>query len=253
MKKLLFAVPLILLLAAACNSSKQISSNQTPTQTNQSPTSVNQNIGGPVSPDSTSSTKPTTAGSTSPFDNPNFDVNSLSTITAIPSVDTSTWKTYTNTKLGFQFKYPVDWIIDNLDDTDSINNLYIKKANYNYDVGDGDAQAEPIIGLMARPQNQAPTNALGFLQLFNSERGGGWQSSDISGFKSEVINGQNTYHITHPSEPAPPSDETFFYHNNYEFVVSGDSLPNDVYKDGITGLKVMEIARGVVTTLKFTK
>lgn len=72
MKRLLFSVPLILLLATACNK--------------QSVSQPNQQINNPPPPQQTGQTSQT------------ID-------------ETANWKTYTNTQYGFEFKYPKEYVI----------------------------------------------------------------------------------------------------------------------------------------------
>ena len=76
MKKLSLIVPIIVFLAAGCNSVSQPQAQNTP-----------------------SNTQPTLPAKT--------QTNSVS------QVSTTGWQTYTNTQFGFEFKYPADWKIVN--------------------------------------------------------------------------------------------------------------------------------------------
>ena len=85
MKKLLLALPIVLLLAAGCDSSQQVANQNTV------PTPVVQN--------------------TNPAPNPS------TTPTANPTPTQSSWKTYTNNRVGYQFEYPTSGLKLALDET----------------------------------------------------------------------------------------------------------------------------------------
>ncbi len=85
MKKLLFAFPIVTLLAAGCNSSQQ-ATNQIPAQS-----SVSQN----TNPTPTHSPIPTPTPTPTPATTQNQ---------AVPA----NWATYTSSDLGLSFKYPTD-------------------------------------------------------------------------------------------------------------------------------------------------
>ena len=56
----------------------------------------------------------------------------LSTFKFIEPVDTSTWKTYTNTKYGFEFKYPEDWEIKESTWSDTSYVVEIEDKNHSF-------------------------------------------------------------------------------------------------------------------------
>lgn len=91
MKKLLFAFPIVALLAAGCNSSQQTTEQNPPAQQTQ-----------------TEQTQQQTAQNPAPSPTP----------TPTPSQsDIAAWKTYTSVKYGYQFKYPTNWYFE-VGDTD---------------------------------------------------------------------------------------------------------------------------------------
>ena len=102
MKKLLIILPILALMAAACNA--------TPKTAN---------------PTSTPAQNSITDDTSTPSNNPPTSQPPTST----GKVDISNWKTYTNTKHGFELKYPANSTVEPASQSDT-NTEYIRIQNY---------------------------------------------------------------------------------------------------------------------------
>lgn len=228
MKKILLISFLGLLVAAGCN---KVAQNQ----------SVNE--GQSINPPASNSTSTSNS-----FDG--FDTSTLPKPGQVKAADTAGWKTYTSTEFGFQFKYPSTWTIRDLGSPKDGLYLNIEEPDSsipNPPIGDSSA---PSIGFLVNPKNLMPTTANEFLNDENSKHTGNLKTTDIKGFSINTINGNTAYHII-----VGNNNDTFFYHNNYEFDISSSFANNNDIEgpNGQTGAQLLQIAQGMIYTLKFAK
>jgi hypothetical protein len=119
MKKLLFALPVAVLLAAGCNSNQPAVENQ-PNNTQQT---QNQQTTPPSA--NTQATPPAQ--------------QTASTSTPTLTDKTANWKVYTSGQYNYSFKYPSDWALtDNGSTMDDVNKILslinVNKGKQNFDV-----------------------------------------------------------------------------------------------------------------------
>jgi len=154
------------------------------------------------------------------------------------SVDTSTWKAYTNAVYGFEFKYPsTGW---------SRTGASIKYIAAGQCSTEGDC-IQPIITVGIETKQNPPASSADFIKF--EEQKFGILDLDVLGFEQEKINGVGGYHIQWTSAPVY-QDDVVIFHNGYEFTISHNFEPGS---SGALGTIVAQTAEGLVSTFQFTK
>jgi len=208
MKKILFALPVILLLAAGCNSSPQTST--------QTQTSVAQN------------------------QTPNPTPSPTSTVTPATTTTADGWLTCDNTLGHFEYSYPANWILA-IGGTQPIkvscghqgNGATITTDISNITVPQDQSQAHPTVNTIHvsifNPYNHYNSSD----DYFNNDKDIPWQSKP---FKTTTMDGEKVY-WTQPS--LPNTYELYAWHNQIVYDIVFYSVDSSIQDKFLSQFKFL--------------
>lgn len=168
----------------------------------------------------------------------------MPTFTPRPTPDTSTWKTYANTRYGFEFKYP--------DTVKAVDNVQLPEVAYLQSVEYSGKEAEPANfkqGIYARIEVLPNTKSLS-LASFVKE----YLKSYVTTQTQVIINGQDAIMVKYSNTYSNSESEGPYSMATYYFLKG----PNVYGVDARTNYKPatsehINIINQILSTFKFTK